>query len=415
MKVRVGRENGSDRQVALLVVVAGCLWLDLAAAQSVAGVLTGSSGALSIAGPFLMLVNPTEPGAAFPGLASPAWAYWAICVALATLLVVPVVLLGRQRPAAPVIAEGCAARAHVAAAAGGTPLLRRATLLRPSLTNVTPADLGYRLGVSRGVGCHASVEDSIVLLGPPRSGKGLHLVIPMILDAPGPVLTTSTRPDNLAVTLGRRAERGPVAVFDPQQLAPGVPSATRWSPIRGCQDPHIAMVRARALTAGTGAGTTDSTFWQASAEQAVRCLLHAAALEQFSTADLYRWSLSSMQAREAVLVLATHPSAAPSWDQALDAIINSDSRQRDSIWAMVTIAFAALADPKVLDAVSPDAGEQFEPEEFLRCSGTVYLLGTSTGVGATAGLVGAFVEDVIEAARRVAARSPVSGWTRRCR
>ena len=59
----------------------------------------------------------------------------------------------------------------------------------------------------------------MVLLGPPRSGKGLHFAIPMILDAPGAVITTSTRPDNLAVTLTARADRGPVAVFDPQHLA----------------------------------------------------------------------------------------------------------------------------------------------------------------------------------------------------
>ncbi len=61
------------------------------------------------------------------------------------------------------------------------------------------------------------------MLGPPRAGKGLHVVIPMIRDAPGPVLTTSTRGDNVAATLAaRRARgRGPVAVFDPQALAPG--------------------------------------------------------------------------------------------------------------------------------------------------------------------------------------------------
>jgi len=65
----------------------------------------------------------------------------------------------------------------------------------------------------------------------------------------------------------------------------------------------------------------------------------------------------------------------------------------------------------VLDAVSPDDGEAFDPETFLRSRGTVYLLGTSTGAAATAGLVGAFVEDVIEAARRIAAGSPPPGWT----
>lgn len=263
-----------------------------------------------------------------------------------------------------------------------------------------------RLGQSRGVSCWATVEDSIVLLGPPRSGKGLHLCIPLILDAPGSVLTTSTRPDNLTATLRSRSRRGPVAVFDPQGLAPGIPSATRWSPIRGCEAPHTAMVRARALTSNSAAGTTDASFWQASAEQAVRCLLHAAALGECTTGDLYRWSLSAVHAREAVTILICHERAAPGWHQALDAIVTADPRQRDAVWSMVTIALSALADPRVLDAVSPRPGEGFDPDEFLRRCGTIYLLGTSTGAAATAGLIGAFVEDVVEAAKRIAARSP---------
>ena len=197
-----------------------------------------------------------------------------------------------------------------------------------------------------------------------------------------------------------------MAVFDPQGLAPGVPSATRWSPIRGCESPQVALVRAKALTSGAAGGTTDASFWQSAAEQAVRCLLHAAALDGKSSQDLYRWSLSAPQAREAVSILATHPGAAGSWHQALEAILSADQRQRDSIWAMVTIAFASLADPQVLDAVSPGPGEQFDPERFLRERGTVFVLGTSSGASATAGLVGAFVEDVAEAARRLAAASP---------
>jgi type IV secretory pathway TraG/TraD family ATPase VirD4 len=115
-----------------------------------------------------------------------------------------------------------------------------------------------------------------------------------------------------------------------------------------------------------------------------------------------------VHAREAILVLGTHPDAAHAWHQALEAIVSADPRQRDSVWAMVTIALSALADPKVLDSVSPRPGEHFDPDTFLRNGGTVYLLGTSSGVSATAGLVGAFVEDVVEAARRIAARSPSS-------
>ena len=122
-------------------------------------------------------------------------------------------------------------------------------------------------------------------------------------------------------------------MFDPQRLAPGIPSATRWSPIRGCQDPQTALVCARALTTRVAAGTTDANFWQSSAEQAVRCLLHAAALADLTSADLYRWS---------------------------------------------------LADPRVLDTVSRAPGEQFDPDTFLRTGGTIYLLCTSAGAAATA-------------------------------
>ena len=289
--------------------------------------------------------------------------------------------------------------------AGTRELDRRRRTLRPSLEKPMHEDLGYRLGAEGRHECWASVEDSIVVLGPPRSGKGLHLCVPMILDAPGSVLTTSTRSDNLVLTLHARQARGPVAVFDPQGLAPGIPSTTRWSPIRGCEDPHVAMVRAKALTSSTASGTTDSNFWQASSEQAVRCLLHAAALGKCTTTDLYRWSLSAVHAREAVLILGTHPQAATAWYQALDAIISADPRQRDSVWAMVTIAFSALSDPKVLDALSPGPGEDLDPADFLRNNGAIYPLGTSSGSSATSNLVAAFVEDVVETARRLAARS----------
>ncbi len=398
-----------DQWMAIGIISVGAGWAVLYCGAWLSALLSGEATPRpSLTAPFAALAHPGTPATAWGHPVGPAVLYWAATVVVA-LAVITLAVLARRvwAPAGPT-ATGYASRSQAASAAGPRALRSRGRTLRPSLASPRPTDTGYRLGSSRGVTCYASVEDSIVVLGPPRSGKGLHLVIPTILDAPGAVLTTSTRPDNLTVTMTRRAARGPVAVFDPQHLAPGIPSATRWSPIRGCQDPHIAMVRAKALTANTAAGTSDSTFWQASAEQAVRCLLHAAALGGHTSTDLYRWSLSSAQAREAVMVLATHTRAASSWHQALNAIVSADPRQRDSIWAMVTIAFSALADPKVLDAVSPRPGEGFDPERFLRGNGTIYLLGTSTGVSATAGLVGAFVEDVVEAARRLAATSPAA-------
>jgi type IV secretion system protein VirD4 len=356
--------------------------------------------------------NWRDPSLAWASPVGPAWLYWTLLVLEIALLVSGALLLhskvrggGSGRSARTTDAGGTATRAEVRRSAGERTLLSRARTLRPGAVDPTSKDLGHLLGRSRGVQCWASAEDSIVVLGPPRSGKGLHLVIPFILDAPGAVITTSTRPDNLTATLRARETRGDVAVFDPQRLAPGVANLVRWSPMRGCVDPQTAMIRARALCSGVAANTTESTFWQASTEQAVRCLLHAGALSDATAEDLYRWSLSPMMASEALGPLTDDPRATQGWAHALTSILGADQKQRDSIWAMVAIALSALADPHVLDAVSPRDGEKFDPVDFLRSDGTLYLLGTSSGASSTTGLVTAFIEDVVEVARRLAAGS----------
>jgi len=129
--------------------------------------------------------------------------------------------------------DGIAAGNEIARAASTRPLAKRAGTLRPSLEQSAPSEIGYRIGTAHGRSVWATVEDSMLLVGPPRSGKSLMVVAPFILDAPGAVLTTSTRPDNLATTLRARERLGPVAVFDPQALAAGVPAGLRWSPLSG--------------------------------------------------------------------------------------------------------------------------------------------------------------------------------------
>jgi type IV secretion system protein VirD4 len=359
------------------------------------------------------LADPGHPDRAWhTAMPGPAL-YWTctggVLAMLGTFAAVAVVHLRRTRHQSqtdPRRAAGLAERRDIARVASTRTLRRRAATVRPALTVVQPKELGYRLGRARGVDVWACVEDSMIVLGPPRSGKGLHLVIPMILDSPGAVITTSTRPDNLAVTLAARRTAGPVAVFDPQQLAPNVPSAARWSPIRGCDEPQTAMIRARALAAGTADHVDNGGFWLAQTEAGIRAFLHAAALDGRSPRDLYRWSLDPIAAGEAVRILHAHADAADGWADALDAIINGDPRTRDNSWAGIRIALSPLADPRVLAAVSPDPREELDPSEFLREHGTLYLLGTATGVGAAAGLVAALVEDVVETARRTAARSP---------
>lgn len=363
-----------------------------------------------------VLVHPGDPGTALDADGLNPVVYWVVTGAMLTLLMALVVFVWvrlrrftHRAEQDPRRMAGIATRHEVATAASEKALLRRAGNLRPGLSDPKPTDVGYRLGSSKGVGVWASVEDSIMVIGPPRSGKGLHLVIPAILDAPGAVVVTSTRPDNLTATLRARRRIGPVAIFDPQHLAEGLPAGLRWSPIRGCESPQTAMIRATGLAAGTGlsAGGVDSGgFWEGKTRAALQALLHAASIDNRPPAELFRWTLDPTAAADAVAILTGSTRAATGWAESLEAMIDSDPRTRDSIWQGVSLALGSLADPRVLDAVSPAEGEGFDPEAFIRDRGTLFLLATGSGAGASAALVAALVEDLIETARRLAARSP---------
>lgn len=369
-----------------------------------------------------VLVRPGDPAGAWPeGAGVPGAAvYWAVFTVLAIMLVGVTTVVwrtvnrSRTSPAAlrrkVHATPGVAGRAEVARYAGPKALAAKAATVRPSLAGagkVTLRDAGYRLGASHGVDVWASVEDSMLIVGPPRSGKGLHLVINAILDAPGAVVTTSTRADSLAVTYRARQQVGEVSVFDPQNLA-GLPSGLRWSPIRGCEVPRTAMVRAGALAASTGlgkGGVSDGNFWQDQTKSALQSLLHAAALADVGIDRLFRWSLDPVAAEDAIEILRGDDRAAVGWEDGIDAAVHADPRTRDSIWLGVRQSLAPLADPTVRAAVDPGSGEAFDAEEFLTNRGTLFLLGTGAGVGAAAGLLAALVEDITETARRLAARS----------
>lgn len=252
---------------------------------------------------------------------------------------------------------------------------------------------------------YGAAEDSYLYLGPPRSGKGVHLIIPQTIEAPGPALVTATRADTLQHTLALRAQRGPVAVFDPQGLAGTAVPRLRWAPQRGCDDPLIAIARARALAAGAQLGNgavSDGAFWQQMTEAVLRCYLHAAALDERSMRDVLGWVARPADPAP-VRILRSHTLAAPGWGEELVAQSAADPRTRDSVWAGVRRAVDALADPRVLDACSPPPEQQFDTAAFVRGGGTLYLLGTTGAQLTVAPLITALVEDLVDAARRHAA------------
>lgn len=92
------------------------------------------------------------------------------------------------------------------------------------------------LGASKGQEWRlARPESAVLVLGPPRSGKTSGVIIPALLSHPGPVVSTSTKPDVLRATLGARSRLGWIWRFDPTGTTDeGVGEALRWSPVSSC-------------------------------------------------------------------------------------------------------------------------------------------------------------------------------------
>ncbi len=284
-------------------------------------------------------------------------------------------------------------------------VLRRAEHLRPDLTKPTPTDVGWRVGKSRGQDVYVSIEDSVALEGPPRSGKGYRVLISAIVDWSGPLITTSTTNDNLTATMRMRQTRGDVHVFDPQRLS-GARHPLRISPIAGCEDPMVAMQRGNAIITGTALGASSTNGeWAQAAGVVLGRLLHAAAVGGKSIAELYDWGTSPAQTRDAVNILKAD--GAPGWGDSLGATIAGDEKLVSSIWFGVSGAVAPLAVPQIRDALSPRPGDlQLVPGEFLDAANTLYLIGSSAGASAMGGWLGAVLDDIVEVARNRALASP---------
>ncbi|GAB3584507.1 hypothetical protein GCM10027406_31020 [Leifsonia lichenia] len=398
------------------LVVAGALATGIAAGTIAAVCGTGGQPSSVFAGLQLAL-NGSLAGFTYPSTCQAPVALIRVLDALALLLILGTVaaaatwwlryrqsdrhfiheLRGRDG-----LAKPGEVRKHTSAGAA----LHRAKTLRPSLTGPTPSAVGWKVGQAHGQDVYVSIEDSIVVEGAPRSGKGYRFIINAILDWDGPLITTSTRNDNLSATMRERARVGEVTVFDPQELS-GVRSALRISPVTGCEDPLVADQRAQAIVAGTALGASKSNQeWAQVSSSVLSRLLHAAAVSGRGTDALARWGSNPRLALEAVGVLANQGS--PGWSEDLDAIINGDEKLLANSWFGVFGALRPLSIPAIRNAMTPGPGEQFDLDRFLAGSNSLYLVGTGAGAGSVGGFLGAILDDIVETARRKALASPGS-------
>ena len=244
---------------------------------------------------------------------------------------------------------------------------------------------------------HADAQHSVLVLGPPRSGKTSGLLIPNVLSAEGAVVTTSTKPDVLDATRSARSATGTCHLFDPSGSVddrPGV-HRLRWSPLPACASWRTALTTARSLvlvgSAGTGAVRSESSHWTERAQALLAPLLHAAALEQADMRTLLTW-VDRRQALPAQQALAgmTGGDAGIARDL-LDGIVTTDERELSGIWSTASGALGGFRSEQALAATTdPD----FDPAAFVDSADTVYMAAPAHHQALVAPLVVGLLDDV---------------------
>ena len=164
------------------------------------------------------------------------------------------------------------------------------------------------------------------------------------------------------LTAAVRARRGPVHVFNPQDIG-GVPSTFRWSPVDGCEDPATAIRRADAFAfAVSQKGVEDGTFWSAKASDYLRGYFHAAALAGYDMRAVAAWvSGADPHVPERILIAA----GARQWALTLAELRSEAHKTAATVRMVMSRALSFMADPALAASVLPGPGDGFDIPAFL--------------------------------------------------
>ncbi len=308
--------------------------------------------------------------------------------------------------------DGVASRWQVWRTAGRHAVRAKMPVLKPSTRglsrwqhrSVPTTQVATRIARVGRLAVWVTVEQVTVRFGGPRMGKTVEIA-GRILDAPGAVITTSTRTDLCEMTRGVRGKVGPIYVFNPSGMGEGLESTITFDPIQGCADPKTATDRAGDLVAAVSSPGRDDgnrEFWSAQARRVLAALLHAAALGGRGMSDVLAWVADSdgdQTKREVQRYLSR--STVPSFEQDAIQFLTTNANTRTSITSTIMPALGWLTDPTAAAAAT---GGAFDVEQLLADRGTVYLLGAEDAQ--TAPLVTALTAHIAREARRIARKQP---------
>ncbi len=378
-------------------------WRGIGAGQ--AGILLGVLLAL------LGWNTPTRvlvPGAVVAVVLASAW-WWARHVAVPQ----STAALIRRREELDQRHGSVATRLDVAEVASAKALCLKARVLRPSLASgsrwarrrLSPTQLGVLI-VKIGWGwwgqrVWSSCEDATGRIGGPRTGKTLSLACHG-LDAPGALITTSTRLDLAEMVQTARAARGVVHVFNPAALG-GIGSTVRWRVLAGCTDYTTAQRRAADLIPESHG---DAERWDNAARRVLGILLHAAASSGRSMRDVVRWAGDNTPQTHAEVTDALIEGGDGARDRIAAMRLHwiTNDRTRTSVTATMSTPLAWVSDDLARTLGDAPAGDPhlLDVPKLLATGGTLHLIGHESATSLSP-LIGALVAEIAHAARTLAA------------
>lgn len=253
---------------------------------------------------------------------------------------------------------------------------------------------------------YSSCEMVTLIVAGTRSGKSSAFAIPTILDAPGPVIATSNKPDLVERTAALRALDGQVWVFDPQRIV-GADPTWWWDPLAGVHGLTEAEYLADhfAEDARTPHATSDAYF-DGAARSLLAGLFLAAATDHRPITTVHTWLTRPTNDEPAVLLRAAgHDPVA----DAVAAAVYSPDRQRAGVYGTALQMVGCLTNPVATCWVTPPTGpvraRAFDPAAFVTSRDTLYSL-SREGRGSAGALVTALTVAVTQAAEREATTHP---------
>ncbi|MDE3065150.1 MAG: TraM recognition domain-containing protein [Acidobacteriota bacterium] len=234
------------------------------------------------------------------------------------------------------------------------------------------------------------------MLGPTRSGKTSSFIIPNLLLASSPSVTTSTKVD-VVNEMARARGDGAVLLFDPSGTVATPPGVRRvgYSPIRQSRTWDGAVLATRTLVDVARRGRLDrgDDHWTERAGALVAPLLHATALGDGSLASLAS-RVDERRADDALAALAerygdVHPAVG-----LLRGILATEERERSGIWSTAAGLFAGVR----TDAARASAREApLDVDAFLAGPHQLHVVAPSRHQLVSVPLVVGLVDELVHA------------------